>query len=232
MKSGLTRLSSRTQSILPVSISLRAVGDLPAKGLLNLLIADKRHSAAIYLSTEATDSLFEFDDSHRAAAMPKITWLALLCAPLLGALFILTTIIKAGVPPDNTASAESVETTSKRDGGAPIAKADRLPLNEPAMPTIDLDKRNFATIEVETPPPRAISLAPPLPSTAAPGSPQPSTRRHAAKPPAIRKRFRPEQVQRVPPQGGRIEDPNDVTSWHWHAGSEVIKRARSSALLR
>jgi hypothetical protein len=160
--------------------------------------------------------------------MPRIIWLALLCAPLVGALFILTTIIKTGDPSDRLAMLAAIA-PSKNDDDAPIAKADRLPLSEPAMPTVVVNNRHFATIQVEQPDLASptITPAPRLTSTEPSSSTQPRARSHAWRPPpTISRRSRMERMKRVASQGRRIEEPDNVTSWHWHAGSEVINRAR------
>jgi hypothetical protein len=160
--------------------------------------------------------------------MPRIIWLALLCAPLVGALLILTTIIKTGDPPDYLATL-AASAPPKKDDDAPIAKADRLALNRPAMPIVAVDNRHFATIEVEQPdlPPPTTTPVPRLTSTEPSSSTQPQARSHAWRPPpTISRRSRRERIQRVASQGRQIEEPDKVTSWHWHAGSEVIKRAR------
>jgi hypothetical protein len=174
--------------------------------------------------------------------MPKIMWLALLCAPLVGALFILTTIIKAGTPSVRPATMlTAVETTpsvSKRDE-TPLTKADRLPLSELGSLDRDADTTKLVPTQVEqtAPPPPAISPTPSLASKQVATSSTRPTRRHAAKSSIVGKRSQPARLQQAPPstggvrsyravQSGGNDGGNDVTSWHWHAGSEVIKRTR------
>lgn len=160
--------------------------------------------------------------------MAKILWLALLCAPLLGALFIVTTIIKAGMPPDRPAAPIKVGTPPfAKDDDEPFTKADRLPLSGSPSPTSDAENGILATIEPgqPDPPPPTISPAPPLTSKpAATSSTRPPARRHATRSPTVRRRSQPERLQQAPSRSGQIDETTGVTSWHWHAGSEVIKR--------
>src|ERR1700761_5562458 len=162
--------------------------------------------AALYLSAESADSVLSqvlMNSTLRLAAMPKIVWLALLCAPLVGALFILTTIIKAGTPPDRPAMTRTTvgATPSEKNDDSSPTKADRLPLSGPRYPNRDADNRKLTAIEVEqaAAPPQTISPEPPLISKPAPTkNVQPQTRRQAVKSHTVSKRDRLERVQQAP----------------------------------
>jgi hypothetical protein len=129
--------------------------------------------------------------------MAKILWLALLCAPLVGALFVLwTTIINASTrPPANpiTTRTDTARASVDNDDG-PLAKADRLPLRE-----ISTSQTNT---ELQPVPPKPSPIMQPAPAIA-PATPL------LAKPTAI-SNARPAT--------------SEATSWHWHAGSNAIKR--------
>ena len=129
--------------------------------------------------------------------MARILWLILLCAPLVGALFVLwTTIINASTPPPANPITTRVDAATppvENDDG-PLAKADRLPLRE-----IGYSQTNTELKPAPPKPPPIVSL----PAAIAPASPVPP---------------KPTAISNARPA------PSEATSWHWHAGSKAVKR--------
>jgi hypothetical protein len=167
--------------------------------------------------------------AERLFAMAKILWLVLICAPFVGALFVVwTTIINASTPPANPITSQTAAAAPiMEEDDDRLAKADRLPLSGSPSPSSNADNANLATIEPERPDQLlpTISEAPPLASKpAATRSTRPPARRHATRPPTVRRRPQPERVQQAPSPGGRINETNGVTSWHWRAGSAIVER--------
>jgi hypothetical protein len=129
--------------------------------------------------------------------MAKILWLVLLCAPLVGALFVLwTTVIKARTSPPASSittqtgvASPAVETDVRK-----LEKADRLPLSETEPSTT---KPALGFVPLEQPP----VVSPPL--TISSGGPSPP--------------------RRIVIRSAR-KAASEVTSWHWHTGSKAIKR--------
>ena len=161
--------------------------------------------------------------------MAKILWLVLLCAPFGVALFVVwTSIINASTPPPaSPTTSQAAAAPIMEEDDRPLAKADRLPLSGSPSPSTDADTANRATIEPERPdqPPPTVSRASPLTSKpAATSSTRPPARRHATRSPTVRRRSQPERLQQAPSPGGRIDETNGVTSWHWHAGSTAVER--------
>ncbi len=161
--------------------------------------------------------------------MAKILWLVLLCAPFIGALFVVwTTIINASTPPANPITSQTAAAAPiVEEDDNPLAKGDRLPLNGSPSPSSNADNANLATIAPKPPdqPLPTISEVPPLTSkAAATSSARPPPRRYATRPPTVRRRSQPERLQQTPSPGGRIDETNGVTSWHWHSGSTAVER--------
>ena len=153
--------------------------------------------------------------------MAKILWLALLCAPLLGALLILTTIIKAGAPADRVAAPIKTTPFETSDDGR-FTKADRLPLHgSPSSQSNDAENADLTTNQPKAPdqPPLTISPSHTVASkAAATSSTRFLARKHATRSPTVRRRSQPERLQQPPSRS------EGVFSWHWRAGSAAIER--------
>jgi hypothetical protein len=130
----------------------------------------------------------------------RVFWLALISLISLGVLFALRSNIGARPRIRETASVPVPSPNLPIDNDLPLAKADRLPspyFDKPAARPTDTVQNAPATVQ----------NAPAIPDPAiTPGMSQRG------------------MSQRGDQQSQPSADANDMTTWHWHAGSKITKR--------